>query len=53
MNYYLPKKNSKIFLSVFAGMLQWHKISQGISKNETLVGITILAAISFFQNAIH
>jgi hypothetical protein len=49
MNYYLPKKNSKIFLSVFAGMLQQHKISQGISKNETLVGMTILAAILFFK----
>jgi len=28
-------------------MLKQHKISQGISKNETLVGMTILATISF------
>jgi hypothetical protein len=32
-------KTSKIFLGVFGGTLREHKILQGISKNETPIGM--------------
>jgi hypothetical protein len=47
----LTIKTSKIFVGVFGGTLREHKILQGISKNETPIGMGM--GISFCKMSHH